>query len=259
MKTVFGIASLVVLSGAAFAGVTRTGDTVITTDKHSDAAMGQPAKDTQEIVWIGKDHMRMEEGDSVTIVRADLKKMYLLDTAAKTVTTVDLPFDLKKHVPADMAPRIEQMLGQMKVTVTPSTETQKIKDWNATKYTVTMAMPMGGSLTQVMWVTKDIGADRTGWQEMLAAQMSSNPFASAMAAEMKKIDGIPVLIERTMSMRGSEARAKESVVSVEEKEAPAGHYEVPAGFTEKPFDLEGMMGGPGGPGGRGDGRNPRGG
>jgi hypothetical protein len=252
MKIVLGLASLVVLSGTVLAG----GDTVITTDKHTDAAMGQPAKDTQEVLWIGKDHMRMEEGDSVTIVRADLKKMYMLDTAAKTVTTVELPFDLAKHVPADMAPMIEQMLGQMKVTVEPSTETQKIKDWDATKYTLTMTMPMGGELTQVMWVSKDIGGDRSGWQEMLAAQMSSNPFASAMAAEMKKIDGIPVLIERSMNMRGSEMKSKESVVSVEEKEAPAGHYEVPEGYTEKPFDLEGMMmGGRGGGGGRG----PRGG
>ena len=185
----------------------------------------------------------------------------MLDMTAKTVTTVDFPFDMKKYIPAEMAPMMEQMTGQQKVTITPTTETQKIKDWNATKYTMTMTMPMGGSINQVMWVTKDIGTDRAGWKDMLAAQLASNPFASAMAGEMKKIDGVTVMSERTMSMRGTEMKSKESVVSVESKDAPAGSYEVPAGFTEKPFDLESMMGGPGGPGGhaRGNGRGPGGG
>lgn len=252
MKTILSLAFLAALSSPAWSG-----DTVITKAKHSDAFMGQPAKDTTEMLWIGADHMRTEEGTSVTIVRADLKKMYMLDTAAKTVTTIDLPFDMKKYMPAEMAPMMEQMAAQQKATVTPSTETQTIKEWNATKYTLTMTMGMGGSMTQVMWVTKDIGTDRTGWQEMLSAQVASNPFASGMAAEMKKIDGMAVQVERTMSMMGSESKSTENVLSVEVKEAPAGHYDVPEGYTEKPFDpMAGMMGG--GPHGRG-GRPPRGG
>ena len=70
MKTIVSLAFLAVLSSPAWCG-----DTVITKAKHSDAAMGQPAKDTKEVLWLGKDHMRMEEGTNVTIVRADLKKM----------------------------------------------------------------------------------------------------------------------------------------------------------------------------------------
>jgi hypothetical protein len=252
MKLIVSLALATVLSSPAWCG-----DTVITKSKHSDAFMGQPAKDSTEVLWIGADHMRVEEGTSVTIVRADLKKMYMLDTAAKTVTTIDLPFDMKKYMPAEMAPMMEQMAAQQKVTVTPSTETKMIKDWNATKYTMTMSMGMGGSMTQEMWVTKDIGTDRAGWQEMLSAQVASNPFASGMAAEMKKIDGIAVMTERTMSMMGSESKSTENVLTVEVKEAPAGHYDVPAGYTEKPFD---PMAGMGGPHGRGaGGRPPRGG
>jgi len=252
MKTLLSLAFATALSSPAWCG-----DTVITKAKHSDAAMGQPAKDTTEVLWIGPGHMRVEEGTSVTIVRGDLSKMYMLDTAAKTVSTIDLPFDMKKYMPAEMAPQMEQMAAMTKVTVTPSTETQMIKDWNATKYTMTMTMPMGGSMTQVMWVTKDIGTDRAGWSEMFAAQLASSPFASSMAEEMRKVDGISVQVERTLSMMGNESKATENVLTVEDKEAPAGHYEVPEGYTEKPFDpMSGMMG----PGkGRGAGRGPRGG
>ena len=251
MKPILSLAFLAALSSPAWCG-----DTVITKAKHSDAAMGQPAKDTTEVLWIGPGHMRVEEGTSVTIVRADLSKMYMLDTAARTVSTIDLPFDMKKYMPPEMAGHMEQMASMSKVTVTPSSETQMIKDWNATKYTMTMSMPMGGSMTQVMWVTKDIGTDRAGWREMFAAQMASSPFASGMAEEMKKIDGIAVQVERTMSMMGSDSKSTENVLTVEDKEAPAGHYDVPEGYTEKPFD---PMSGMGGPRGRGAGRPPRGG
>jgi hypothetical protein len=247
MKTLLALAFATAISAPAFGH-----DTVITKEKHTDAAkvMGQdrPAQDVKQVIWIGKDHMRVEEGDKVTIVRADLKKLYILDTKAKTRTALDLPLDMKKYMPADMAPMMEQMTSQIKITVTPTTETKKIKDWNATKYTVAMTLPMGGSATQEMWVTKDVGGDRAGWQEMYAALMSASPFSAAMADEMKKIDGLPVLSERTQTMMGNEVKSRESVVSVEEKEATADLFELPKDYTDKPFDpmAEMKMGAPGG-------------
>jgi uncharacterized protein DUF4412 len=231
---------LTLVLAAALSTPVLASDLVITKEKHSDAVkvMGQdrPAKDTKEVVWIGKDRMRVEEGDKVTIVRTDLKKLYILDTKAKTRTSLDLPLDLKKYIPADTAPMMEQMMSQMKVTVTPTTETKKIKDWNATKYTMAVTLPMGGTATQEMWVTKDVGGDRAGWQDMFAALMSASPFSAAMAAEMKKVDGLPVLSERTQTMMGSEMKSREAVLSVEQKEAAADFYDAPKDFTDKPFD-----------------------
>jgi hypothetical protein len=232
----------------AFAGSAFAGDTVITKQKHSDAGMGQPAKDTTEVTWIGQGHMRIEDATAITIVRADLKKMYMLDPAAKTCTTVDLPFDMKKYMPPEMAAHMDQMFASSKATLTPTTETKKVKDWNATKYTLAVTLPMGGSVTQEMWVTKDVGGDRSGWQEMFSAQNALGPFAASMAAELKKLDGLPLLTETTTVMMGATMKSSESVTSIEEKDAPAGHYDVPSGYTEKPFDpMAGMgMGGPGG-------------
>ena len=237
---------------AALSSPAWCSDLVVKKEKHTDAApvMNQPAQDSVEVTWIGKDRMRTEEGERVTLVRADLKKMYMLDTKAKTFSTLDLPFDLKKAMPAEMAPMMEQMMGQMKVTVTPTTETKKIKDWNATRYTVTVTMPMGGSSTQEMWVTKEIGVDPAAWQDMYGALMSAaNPMGGGMTAEMKKIDGFPVLIERTQKVMSSEIKSKEAVISVEQKEPAADFYDVPKDYIEKPFDpMAGMgmkMGGPG--------------
>ncbi|MSR63075.1 MAG: DUF4412 domain-containing protein [Planctomycetes bacterium] len=247
MKIVSSLALIAALAGPALCG-----DLVVTKQKHSDAmempGQSQPAKDTTEVLWIGKDRLRVDEGDTITIVRADLKKLYTIDAKAKTYTALDLPIDLKKYMPAEMAPMMEQMSAQMKVTVTPTTETKKIKDWDATRFTMNMSMPMGGGMTQELWVVKGLGAEHAGWQEMYASLSASNPFGGSMAAEMKKIDGMPVLIERSQKMMGHEMKSREEVVSIEDKEPAADFYELPTGLTEKPFDpMAGMqMGGPGG-------------
>lgn len=250
MQRLATFAALVLLSTPAWCA-----DFVITKTKHTDASkmMGreQPAQDSTEITWMGKDRMRVEEGTRVTLVRADLKKMFMLDTAAKTYTAVDLPFDMKKYVPADMAKMIEPMMAQMKATVTPTTETKKIKDWTATKYTLTMTGPMGSTVTQDLWATKDVAVDAATMASMRETLMSVSMMAGPMAAEMKKVDGLVLVTERTQTVMGSAVKSKEEVTSIEQKEPAAGLYDLPKDFTEKPFDpmAESPMGG--GPGGRG--------
>jgi hypothetical protein len=244
MKFLASFAALALLTHVASAG-----DLVVTREKHSDATPMSPATDTIEVTWLAKDRMRVEEGTSVTIVRGDLKKMYLVDTKAKTYSIVDLPLDMKKYIPAEMAPMLEHM-GPMKATLTPTTETKKIKDWDATRYTLTLAMPMGG-MTQEMWVVKSLVTEYPGWCELAGSMMSTNPFMGNMAEEMKKLDGMPVLVEISMKMPGGEMKSREAVKSVETKEPAAGLYDLPQGYTEKPFDPMSEMGmGGGGGGGR---------
>ena len=247
MKRLLSLAFATLLSAPAFCA-----DYVITTAKHTDATKGgmpgtppaQPAKDSTSITWIGKDHMRIEDGSNVTIVRADLKRVFMIDTKAQTYSTIDLPVDLKKYIPAEYAPMVEQMMGQVKVTVTPTAETKKIKDWNATKYTVVTVLPMGGSITQDVWATKDIALDAALWRDMMGTLQTLNPMGgSAMAAEMKKIEGVQIVMERTQTMMGSELKSKDEVTSIEQKEPAEGLYDVPKDFKEKPYDpMAGGMG-----------------
>jgi hypothetical protein len=228
-------------------------DVVVTTRKHREGmkALGQevPGSDKTEVTWIGKDRMRVDDGESVILVRADQKKVYMIDLAAKTYSAFDLPFDPAKYVPAEMAPMLAQM--RPKVAVTATGETKQIKEWSATRYTMTITSPMGSPSTQEMWVVKDLGIDLAAWREMAGAMLASNPMMGGMADELKKVEGFPVLTERTMM--GSTSR--EEVLTIERKEAPAGHYDLPAGLTEKPFDAMGdstmRMRAPGPGGGRG--------
>ncbi|MFO1010577.1 MAG: DUF4412 domain-containing protein [Planctomycetota bacterium] len=245
MKRFLSLAALTLLAAHAWCA-----DVVLTKTKHTDATsmMGreQPAQDSTEVTWIAQDKLRVEEGDHVTIVRADQKKLYTLDLKAKTYSVVDLPFDVSKSMPPETAKMLEPMFAQIKFTVTPTTETKKIKDWTATRYTLTMTGPMGSGFTQELWATKDVAVDLTALRGLSESMLSISPMAAPMAAEMKKIDGVVVLAERTQKMMGSELKSREEVTAVETKEPAPGLYDVPKDFTEKPFDP--MRDAPMGPG-----------
>ena len=235
MKLAASVALVVVISAPAFCA-----DLVITKAKHKDAVQlgpfGKPAEDTTEISWIGKDRMRCEEGDRVVLVRPDLKKMYMLDMRAKTVSAIELPLDMKHYLPPSMLSKLGAMLEKAKAALTPTTETKKFKDWNATKYTMAETTVMGVGFTHEIWATKDVQIDRTAFDELSSAMMSLVIGGATMAAEYKKVEGLPVLVQRTQTMEtGGTVKSREEVTLVESKDAPEGWYDVPKDFIEKPY------------------------
>jgi len=223
-------------------------DLVLTTDKHADAAvrMGQetPARDTRQITWVGKDRMRVEEGTRVTIVRSDLKRLYILDTAARTSTTIELPFELSRYVPAEMHSMLGQMMDRVKVSVSKTDQTRKVGEWDTSAYFVTMNMPMG-TMTSTVWVTQDVSLEGCGLRELSAEILAATPLGASIAAEMKKIEGLPVLTERVEEVMGARAVSRDTVISVEQREPTPGLYDVPEGYTEKPYEPFAAMSGPG--------------
>jgi len=210
--------------------------------RHTDAVtiMGQtqPAKDEEGSTWMGKDRMRQDEGtNKSTIVRFDLQKIYIIDHLQKTYSEIDLPIDFEKILP-DQA---KQMMQMMKVTpkVTKTEETQKIKDWNCVKYLVDIDMQMMGMnmpMKMEMWVSKDIGIDIKLYEKFTGQLLSLQPMFKDFTEEFKKMDGYPVLTLTSMEMMGSQTKSREELVSVEKKDAPAGTYDLPEGYTKTEYN-----------------------
>jgi hypothetical protein len=252
MKQLFRTtAFLALLASPAFA------DLQIVKKTHTDAAKVDnkdvPAKDTQSTIWLAKDRMHIVSDEVTAIVRLDQKKLILLDAKAKTWTAIDLPFDLKKYVPPEAAGMIEQMMGAqaLQAKVEPKDETKKIGEWNAKRYEITLSKAGKAVSKEILWTTKDIKSDVSGYGEMYSTLMAMIPMQKNLAVEMKKLEGLPVYSEKTMSLPGGgEQKSVEELVSATEKEAPAGTYDTPAGYKEKPFDPMSEGGMPGGPGGR---------
>jgi hypothetical protein len=235
----------------AFAAPT---DTMMVRKTHTDGAKSggteTAGKDGTQTVWISKDRVRVDGEDSSVLVLLDAKKMYLIDPKEKTYSAIDLPFDMKKYLPPEMTELYEKMktANPITATVTPTEETKKIGQWNAKKYQVSVQGGFGGGLTEELWTTKDIAIDSSAFLELLRLKSSMMPGGEAVADELKKISGVPVMSDRTQGTGPGAVKTHEELVSVESKDAPAGTFDVPKDYTEKPFDPRAMaMGGRRGP------------
>ena len=216
-------------------------DQVIKAKRHTDAfsmmGQSQPAKDEEVTTWLSKDKMRRDEGDTMTLVRYDLNKIYWVNHPKKTYSEIDLPLDMETVLP----PEAKQMLDQMEVSssITDTGETKTINNWQCKKYLFEISVSMMGMSMPIkmdFWTSKDLGIDEEMYKKFYADTLSMNPMFQDMVDELKKIEGYPVRTEFSMSMMGAEQKYWEEVVSVEKMSAPAGTYDLPEGYTKTEFN-----------------------
>ena len=198
----------------------------------------QPAEDKQQTTWIGTNMMYMDQGDNVTIVRLDTMKLYVVDHTTKTYHVLDLPIDLSTLVPPEMQPMLAMM--QFEVTVTPTDEHKQVGKWDARRYDISMTSQMF-SMKSTMWVTNVAGYDPEAFNSMYVHLNSLQPGMADAVKEMGKIDGLVVEQQGLMTMMGNEVGTSEKTISIDNMDAPAGTYDPPAGYTEKPFDFMARM------------------
>ena len=194
----------------------------------------QPPEDRQQTTWIGKNMMYMDQGDSATIVRVDTMKLYVVDHTTKTYHVLDLPVDLSTLVPPEMQPMLAMM--KFEVAVTPTDEHKQVGEWNARRYDMAMTSQMF-SMKSTMWVTKVAGYDPEAFNSMYVHLNSLQPGMADAVKEMSKIEGLVVEQQGVMTMMGTEVATSEKTISIDNIDAPAGTYDPPEGYTEKPFDF----------------------
>jgi hypothetical protein len=96
-----------------------------------------------------------------------------------------------------------------------------------------MDMGMMGKMKSETWATEDLKFDYTTAFAMTNAMMASMPGFDKILAEMKKIKGVVVQQTATMNvMGGAEVKSTTELLEAGEKSAPAGHYDLPAGYKK---------------------------
>jgi Domain of unknown function (DUF4412) len=227
--------SAVVVIVLAF-GIALHADVYIKSKTHSDpiSIMGQsqPAKDGVTEQWISDDAVAMNMESMAWIIDLKNNKVFIINHAGKTYVETTFPLDMSKIMP----PQAAQMMGMMKatVTVTPNGQAKQIGVWNCQGFDATISMAMM-TMKMSVWATAAPGFDYKKFMEkaygsVLKAQ--SMFFDDAAIAEMKKINGLPILTETTGEMMGAQMRSTSEVVEIANKPAPAGVYAVPAGYTK---------------------------
>lgn len=201
--------------------VPAAADTVLTLKSTIEGLKGQPQPGPAK-VWINGDKLRRDEGgDTSYILRIDKGKLYIVNHPEKTYSELALS-DLQKIVSPAQA--------QLSVQVTATSETRKVGSWNARKYKVAISNPAGLRLDTTIWASKDVAAYQA-YNRLAASLAALQPGAAEWARKLETIEGFPVLQEADVEMGGSRFKTREELVSVETLEAPAGAYDVPAGYT----------------------------
>ena len=210
-------------------------DVYVKSKTHTDPVtiMGQtqPAKDQIVEQWIGKDRLAQTTGPQGSIIDLGKKKIYIINHATKTYVESDLPFDLAKMMPPELAPMLAMMKPTIKVA--PSGQTKKIGKWDCTGYTMEMTMMMPVKTT--MWTTTQVPFDWRAYSEKLGPELmkSTMQLDEAAAAEMKKVEGFQIASETVMEVMGTQVKTTSEVVEISEKPAPEETYAAPAGYTKQ--------------------------
>ena len=194
----------------------------------------QPARyDTSE-TWLADGMVCSNRGDEGFIALVDQGKTYFLDHKAKTYS--EMPIDLgkilgegKEGADKGKAAEVAGMMGSIEITVTPTEETKKVKDWNTSKYDVVMQMAMMKTSMDV-WTTEDIKIDVDLFNLAGRSMMAQLPGFEDMIKEMKKMKGISVLTEGQVDMMGTKIDMKTELLECVEKDAPAGTFVIPEGY-----------------------------
>jgi hypothetical protein len=213
-----------------------TADVYVKQLNHTDAInmMGQeqPATDDIMHLWFAKNKMAMHGVEQSFIYDMDAGKVYMLYHDQKAYVEMDLPLDISKYVPEEAAPMLK-MMGDIVVTVKPTGEKQKVKEWDCEGFDVTMQVMMM-TFRMKIWSSKDVPIEWGDYVDKVM-QMSNPamPLGEKAIAEFKKIEGYPIRTEMTMNMMGNDIKSYQEVLEITKKSAPAGTYSLPEGYTKQ--------------------------
>lgn len=224
MKKLILIVSIVAISLAFLHA-----DVYIKQKTNMGAFMGQPAKETFQEHWLGKNKMAMISQDNSMLLDIEAKKLHMVNHGNKSYVETDLPLDMTKLMPDQMAQMMKGMIDGMTITVQPNGQTKKVSNWNATGYDVKMTM-MGMEIKMVFWASKDVPFDWKKYSELYSEVYKAQfRMGEKFMKEFKKVQGFPV--ETEVDAMGMKVTT--TTVEISQKKPGPETYSVPDGYTKK--------------------------
>ncbi|MFC2159067.1 DUF4412 domain-containing protein [Acidobacteriota bacterium] len=229
MKKTLMTLILIVLSAALL-----TADIYIKQKTHSDAiemmGQSQPARDDLNEIWIGKKKMAMHGPAGSYIINLESNVMLMINHDKKSYIQMELPLEIDKYMPAQFL----QMMGDVKLSITPTGETVTIGEWKCSVYEMEMSMMMF-SIKGKIYAAKNVPFDWKKFQDEMYAEFTKATMMLGNDAvhEFQKIDGFQIKTETSVNMMNTEMKSYQEVIEISKKDAPAGTYDTPAGYTKK--------------------------
>ena len=222
------------------------GDIYMKQKQHIDAVsmMGQtqPAQDVINESWITSDKVVTMSEKQKVIIDMDKKIITMVNHEQKAIVDMPMDFSKKMDKKGDMSPEekagFQQFMGkmmQMDVKVEETDERKKIGKWNCRKYLQTIKMAIGTTNSEI-WATQDIKVDEDLYAKysvgMLAQMPGMSQNMSAITQELKKIKGVHVYSEQTVTMMGQPMKSSIELIEYKEGKAPSNVFDLPAEYKK---------------------------
>ena len=207
----------------------------------------QPEKDEIMVFWLGAGKARTDTEGKSMLFFSDKKVLIGLDHAAKTYSEIPMDFDKMFEAAAEgqteeekaeakkmaemMKGMAQGMMGSMKINVAETGETKKIGSWNCRKYLIDVDMGRMKSKSEA-WASEELKVDYNIYFTMANAMMANMPGFDKLAQEMKKVKGVIVAQTSTTKVMGQDMTSTTELVEYADKDAPAGTYDIPAGYKK---------------------------
>lgn len=219
------VIGMAVLAGLVLAPSVR-GDFYMKEKRHTSAIStigpAEPAKDSTVVTWLTDDKARMDFDDGSSWLYFIKKKIMIrIDHTARQYTESRLDFGISFGGAGGLSAHVKE-----------TDETRTIGDWTCRKYVITMTMGPLGTTTTEAWAAEELKLDYAKVYAVTKGPLAVMPGFKSVLKEMKKVRGMVVFeVTKSKSPRRAFETTTELLECVE-KDAPAGTFEVPAGYKK---------------------------
>jgi len=182
--------------------------------------------------WITEDRYASLGPDQAFIIDLNKNVAIFVSHKSKSYVETSLPLDIKRILPPDLEVYADMM--QFAASVTPTSETMKIGQWNCKAYDIRLKI-MAFEMHMKVWTTTEVPFDVDAFNakifpNIIARQMRLD---DQSRQEMKKIKGYQVAAELNGSIMSAKIRTTSEVLEISKRNPPANVFIPPADYTKK--------------------------
>jgi hypothetical protein len=229
---------VVCLLALGLAGAARA-DTYLKIQMHTDGRYQNgtviPAEDVSVENWISARKMASVSPNWKFVADLDQNSFFLINLAEKTYMQVPLPLDLLKVVPAEEAEPITayKYLG----TVAAGEGERTVLGIACKRFDIQRWVMLGGDRyaeqETTAWYAPLPGLDQAVYLQMQRHFHALSNLGPDLTEAYLKIPGFAMAYETVRYNEGTAVKSSYLVTELATREAPAGIYAIPEGFTKK--------------------------
>jgi hypothetical protein len=214
-------------------------DTCVRIQSHTDeyyyAGELTPATDEATELWFGADRIAYVAGARTYVMDTSESTLVFVNRTDSSYAQTGLPLDWSKLASDETAAFLSIYRRHGEVTETG--ETRTIGGWTCRAYDVVSWIDVEDGRyderEERIWASLDPPIDWTLYRETRRDAFRLSNYDDDLIEKLAKIDGLRVLVEARVHIRGFSIGSRERIVEIGDRTPPPGLYSIPDGFREK--------------------------